>query len=670
MSTSIASHITEDRETGSLIDRVWIVAWDEIADRAFLPDCPMSSDLWQLPDRLFRKKERGKTETRIDFTACLPDGIERHSPEGEAIVRRMKRLAVLLATQSYQPAKAGKGQRLRPPPYPTTFTTYAKAMMAAARLAHGIAGRNGATDSCPDGEPIFRSLSPTAMRQLFEQHQTFSAVSVRLNSFLRAGLADDWPDPRVRAPKAPRTAIVSTLPYQDDDLTLILRFALEYSALSDDVAELSRRLAELPPCDLPFHVLAQRNRALSEFSGKILQPGYRFAHPLIGGRSRQPDEQAVTTWSATPSYGAYRLLITAIQAANAVLILASTAMRASELIHLERDCLAPTTGLIRGVTFKTSDRPDGDHRDWPANPTALLAVERQIRLADALAPGGRSLWARTLETGSDDDIPKLEGLIIDSLNRRLDADGTKVQVDGNVNMRRFRTSTARLIGLSVTGAVHVLFDVLGHDDPTVSRGYMTSDPNFVRDARRIAEEVRRARGQEILTSRHLGGGAAPTILAFRERILPGLGKDETGVDTIGLAGALFGDGTQVRPGVYCLASGQAQGPCAKGIGLRDAGNCQPTCTFRAETDLALQDRHENALSHLDAIEAPDTAESPMIRAFHLNGFFGAAGGFEGPLAILRSDPRLAEAVRSLDDTFIAGLEPATRSAIADIRRSC
>jgi len=534
--TSSILHAVRENLASPIIDLVWSAEWQEIQDMEVLPGCPMASDHWQLPDRLFRKSQRGKSETRIDFDAALGEDIL--GPNSEAAIRRAKRIAVLLATQSLLPERAGKGNRPKPPPTPPTFTTQVKGLLHAMRRERDLVGPGHGQDSCPDGRPIFRDLPPACLKELISGSSSFAAVANRLSSFYRQGLFDDWPDAHVRGPRRARDREVSTRPYTDDDLTQIIRFALAYSDLSDDLTKLGQKLRSIPE-DLSVHKASRlRQEIIDRFAGDTLTHGYPLAFPMTATRGT-PGGRVTREWGPGTTYGTVQLMISAAQAANAVLILISTAMRKSELLHLERDCLTCTTGVLKGITFKSSDRADGEIRNWPINSAARFAVERQMRLADALAPDTASLWVRTMHNNGPEEIPKIDGLLVETLARITDAGGAEIAIDGAVNMRRFRTSTSRLIGLSLTGAVHILFDVLGHDDPTISRGYMTSDPNFVRDLRKVAEEVHAARARDILSSSRIAGGAAPAIDKLREVTLPAHGPNETGADSIGLAGSLF-----------------------------------------------------------------------------------------------------------------------------------
>ncbi len=158
--------------------------------------------------------------------------------------------------------------------------------------------------------------------------------------------------------------------------------------------------------------------------------------------------------------------------------------------------------------------------------------------------------------------------------------------NGNVHPHRFRKTVARLAALSMVGATSILFDILGHRDPEMTLNYILSDPDLQDEIRKIASEANVMLAREaILHAEGNGGGAAPHVLAFKERMAARSATAE--LDVVDLAEAaeilsMNGEVSIVRPGVLCTKTMHQRGPCTRRLGIPDVGNCSTGCEHRLD----------------------------------------------------------------------------------------
>ncbi len=111
--------------------------------------------------------------------------------------------------------------------------------------------------------------------------------------------------------------------------------------------------------------------------------------------------------------------------------------------------------------------------------------------------------------------------------------------------------------------------------------------------REIAVEANLALAGEALESRCVAGGAAPAVRALSQRMIPRLAASELATSKVGLAAEILAQGGTavmlVRPNVLCTKTFNEYGPCTRGGGGTDIGNCQTGCTHRLELAAAADD---------------------------------------------------------------------------------
>lgn len=637
------------RERYSL-SNAWTCAWEDLADFPVSPvsiarnDLPslVKDDTWLLPTEWLPLNRCATANRTIDFTKAVPAGWSK--PEAKSLKRRVKRLALLDGFMTFR-----INGMMSKPPTPATWANKTRELIRAARFSVETLRPSGTESSCPDGPTFFAGLSAAAFKELQKACPSWNNICIsRLNGLFACGLIDDWPAPDVdRIALQKRENSKADQPFEDTAFTEIVRAALWLCEIQYDVVRAYLDLKDIG---------APRRMQLAAFLAYRRERVRDWSSPALGGNTPFPykislagPQRRTTTYSAWPldTVSGLRDLVWCCQIANAILILASTGMRVGEVTALP---VAPLTRdgertYISGASFKDSDAPQGQARQWPLPRTASRAVEGQIALARALGDGS-TLWLSFVGDKSSSGVPDLAHAIGNFGKRVALHGGTSLHdLDGKLSPHRFRYTVARLVALSLTNASQVLFDVLGHDDVEVTLGYAHRDPELLEEINKIRREVKAVRVRVAFEDvEGNGGGAAHLLRRIKAEMLARSGKEELDTDELGEAAEILGEAELVKPGILCTAQPLERGACSSGFGLRDFASCTSSCIHHLEFAAKRQDR-KRALEQI--LNQVADAERGM-RVFLQGQIFANLNAFPGLIDEYASDPRLPMALRECD----------------------
>jgi integrase len=610
------SHIAQRADVSSKMapHDWWTAPWDHICDMALLPESPLSADIMMVPESwVHTKSQRRACERTVDFTAAVPEGVDRASVEGT--LRRLKRLAAILyCTPIIYPAGGS-----RQPPNPTTWAKRCRNLILAARWSLGHVFTQPSSGRCPDDGPIFTGLNRAMYDRLMSADglRSFSGVAASLSALYYMGVIDDWFDGDVgngherrrKNATVPVTDVQTGRKWQPlpDEFVARLGAASLWMmerlgpALLDTYEALRGTAPAMSPDETPdaYQRRAQyaRRGALELIANaRSVEWDFPLAVLVQEGNyaSRTNRAVALQSWPP-PTPQALRVMLSMLQAAHLSVVALATAARDSELMGLDRDCLQPSDArhMLVGTTFKLSEAAGGERRNWPLPRVAVAAIRQQQRLADLFDPEGRALWVSVVR---DTDGLKSFRELLPSFCKLVVLDGKPLGVwctEGTVHPHRFRKTVARLAALSMIGATPILFDILGHRDPEMTLNYILSDPELQDEIRLIASEANIVLAKQAVDRAEENGGAtAVAVVDLKRRLAARSGEAEIGVDSLAEAAEILsmnGQVTMVKPGVLCTKSMGQRGFCTKKAGIPDIGNCSTGCHHRLEHAAAADD---------------------------------------------------------------------------------
>lgn len=363
----------------------------------------------------------------------------------------------------------------------------------------------------------------------------------------------------------------------------------------------------------------------------------------------------------------------ALQAAHLAVALLSSGPRASEILTLERNCVAYARDgeqYANGRTYKLVKRHDGAERDWTLPNFAVQAIEQQARLiavVERLSPigsftkgqafqGGFHLWG-VISAGSQD---KAKPMGIHDLNLALRGFARMLDMStkpGGQALRshRFRKTLARLAALAIVEAPKVLMDVFGHKSIEMTLYYILEDKDLRAEIETIARELRVMRattviaemvaaeetheviraaadepdsGSDIVNLGGYGGMAAGRIqraIQARRDELHRTGEAWGAKDMHELAELLTMRGTAwqlVRPGVICTKTVGQVGPCNKRKGNPEPSRCQSGCDSRLEEAWHQEDVDASIAEAIDLYVESGAQGADLVQGFWRNQILG------------------------------------------------
>lgn len=395
--------------------------------------------------------------------------------------------------------------------------------------------------------------------------------------------------------------------------------------------------------DHPKSVLARRRQLLPEYlaafvwkdsQGRVItKPPFQIKLSRnTGQRERERESVAEENYDWPPRTFANILgLLNNVQLAHLFVVSLSTGGRKSEILTLERNCVAyARNGMpyANGRTFKLVKRHDGEFRDWVLPDLAVYAIEQQVRMVGLIESIGlqtpdrttandvnpvappRHLWVQVSSASqSNRALPFL------NLEKALKAYAKTLGMDpapGGQNLRphRLRKTVARLVALALTQAPKILMDVFGHKSIEMTLYYILSDKDLQAEIETVSRELRVMRAKEVvekMVSREnqsneelqLGGFGGPAALMVNRAIqvhqdrLHQRGEEWGANSPMELAEILTLQGKAwqlVRPGVICTKfAGTESGPCNKRKGHPEPSRCQSYCNHRLEEPFLRED---------------------------------------------------------------------------------
>ncbi|MCL1089973.1 site-specific integrase [Shewanella profunda] len=204
------------------------------------------------------------------------------------------------------------------------------------------------------------------------------------------------------------------------------------------------------------------------------------------------------------SYTELEMDIILFEGAAIILILALTGMRQSELSGLSMDCFQETkteflstnyvSSFLRGMTYKYSCFPEGEHHVWLVPSELKTVIERVNQLNQHRREKNQRLLLST--DGHSDPLVASEAkkasnslFLLSGINAkhhyslRLDSctivrrvtcfvGHSGVQTAEKITPHRFRRTLARFVALSPLGSVEALREQFGHHTADITQYYM------------------------------------------------------------------------------------------------------------------------------------------------------------------------------------------------------
>ncbi|WP_287979239.1 hypothetical protein [Sphingomonas sp.] len=659
-----------------LLDRIWFADWADIRNIQLLPGYPLECDEWILSHEWASAGQKQNLGRRIVSFSQLraPSGDPAYLHR-EHSIRRLKRIGVLLFTQTVP-----LNLQMRGPVKPSTWVRTMQRLIDAAAVALDKPAIQPAASTCPDGDPIFRNLTPDELRTAFKGSvDELSSAIPRLNGLLKMGQFDDWPAEDVYVEGSKRENVWQ--PFSDEFVAVAGSAALWMSETLGphilEAWEALRYMASQPVSrSNPLKAAAERQAYASRWAETMQQKGIDLKFQFALSRLLPDQRRGVLSSFDQVTPRAIGDLAYLLQEAHAWIISLAAAPRNGELVSLPRDCLRPVQGgsLMSGYTFKLSDSEES--RDWPIPKVAVEAIRLQQRLAEIVDPGGDRLFIvfkilQDKDKRHDRDRNKFNAEKFAQSVFTLDGDSLESLCTGNIHAHRFRKTVSRLAALSLVGANEILFDILGHRDPEMTLAYILSDPELQEEMRVIAREAAiLITKKAVEQADDLGGPAASGVkeLVGRYRARSAEGDmDETSIMVVARLLSQNGRVTLVKRNVLCTKTLQQAGPCNRRTGNPDIGNCQVGCLHRLELAAA---RHDHKLALARAVKAFHDAEG-MMRSWWQGQIIGHLLPFPDLARDALADPDVRSALEGVDlmaafDDYMPETSADQRAALAEL----
>ncbi len=326
----------------------------------------------------------------------------------------------------------------------------------------------------------------------------------------------------------------------------------------------------------------------------------------------------------------FRRFVEIIQGLNIHLVAFCTGARQSEVGSATSGSIKfrpDGTADYEALTYKLTQRVEGEVRDWPLHPAGVAALRFQVKLASLVRPSGAEHMWFNLAQGDSFGRPVFEltsyairtvtrlglnklALSEEALRRERSAgQGGTAVVREHAHLHRWRKTVARIVALTTVGAPQILVDLFGHRDIGMTLKYMLADRNLAQDARKLAEERTVAMAEAALKDVAAGASSGRATERLRSRLASDEGRKaveaadatptgeemrhsqtaygQSRLDVMARTLTAHGKFWRlVRPGVICTKVAGEFGPCNRGRGEPDAGGCQAACIHRLETAAA------------------------------------------------------------------------------------
>lgn len=641
------------------LSKAWSCPWQELETYPITPTNFVKDDLWEIPPEWCATFRRRHSKRIIDFSKSIPKGTDVRIAEG--LIRRLKRLAILDRFHAVR-----INNRILSPSTPSTLASNTKLLIKTARYIFQTYSPDSKTSRCPDGPDLFAILTPSEFETLKSSNHTWATSHVqRLNGLFSNDYFDDWPSADVAPNKfKKREDSKAACHFSDEAFTQILRAALWLNSIQLDVLHAYIQLKDIDSTANGGRrralMVEYRRQSTQSWASTTLQPGTAFPFDVkVVGENNQ-----MVRYSSWPldTVRALKTLLFRCQTANSILILASTGMRIGELVALTTNALVYRGGqyYLTGHTYKTTDVPSGQSRQWPFPLAAVEAFKAQAELSKALGGNG-NLWVNFGGKRNTIEAPDLGAALRIFGKTVAVSNGPDLEsFDCAITPHRFRYSLARYVALSLTGATQILFDVLGHKDVETTLGYALADSELAEDINTIVREVKANHVKEVFdNAEHNGGLAAEMVGRIKRDILVRSGKEELDTDDIAEAAAILGEVEMVRPGVLCTAQRLERGACSPTPGVRDVGACTSSCLHHLELGAHRQTRRKKLENLLQLIEGADRG----TRVFYQGQIIANFDPFPDLIDEYATDPRLRTALSDCDPRSWVALQEHARCRI-------
>ncbi len=370
-----------------------------------------------------------------------------------------------------------------------------------------------------------------------------------------------------------------------------------------------------------------RNFVFVDASGrKIRKPPFQLTKR---GRAQRP-AGIPFTWPLKHIHEVFDL-VSLVQAAHMFAVLMSLGPRVSELmtfdpagVSIKKDGLPYQDGR----TYKLSENPAGEKRDWVLPDFAVCCIVQQqvlVKTAGRLCSPklatppssvqcGKHLWGN-IGTGILDRREPVDQLAVnDTLRGLAKSLGLTTSPGGQpLTSHRFRKTLARIAALAILEAPRVLMQVFGHKDIAMTMHYILTDKALRAEIDTVLRELRVMRAKEVVDKMYAaelasetgtsvaetdspaqgtfggyGGLAAPKVAsAIRDERTSHLrtGAEFNASDSYELAETLTMNGkhwSSVRPGILCTKLPGQKAPCTSGMGEPNRTRCSSKCESRLE----------------------------------------------------------------------------------------
>lgn len=364
-----------------------------------------------------------------------------------------------------------------------------------------------------------------------------------------------------------------------------------------------------------------------ERSGMVdLVPSFKLRH-FARGRTKLVEKRSNEYEWPPHNWLQIRSLLGTLQAAHLWVMLLAMGGRHGEVMSLERHCIEFSkdgTPFANGKTYKLSETPTGDKREWVLPDIAVDVLAQQVRLLDG--------WARVaplFRSEGEEDSPKFSADYLwaghEHAFRNVPDKALKLaysallalaknigmtEKPGGINLHphRFRKTIARLCGIALVNSPKILMQVFGHKNIEMTLYYILTDKALAKEVEQVAREIRIMRCEQIISDIHdagtqehalqyggHGGGGAEALartIKNHEQQLHKTGQEWGSDSAHDLAVILTMNGqtwSYVRPDVLCTKGIGEYGECIKHMGNPDASNCQSSCVNRIEEKTARRD---------------------------------------------------------------------------------
>lgn len=311
-----------------------------------------------------------------------------------------------------------------------------------------------------------------------------------------------------------------------------------------------------------------------------------------------------TAWPPTDARQ-IEVMVGVLQALNYCVTDLCTGGRSSEMLDTHDSSIHQSDpNRLHARTFKITDTPGGEKRDWPIHPRVARSLQLQKKIASVIRPVGTDHLWMLLQPGAEPPGSPLRNVNEPIVQAVARLGLTNLTGGARPHSHRWRHTIARLVAVCVASAPQVLMDLFGHRDLEMTLHYMLSDPLIAEEVTRVAKEISFVLASDAfdeLDAGTVGGPAAQPLRAGVASLKMRKGIDVFGTDSRAEAVEILTFNGRswklVRDAVLCTKGPGEFGPCTKGRGEPNPADCRSDCPKRLELSRA-KNQCESALRAL------------------------------------------------------------------------